>query len=97
MSERSEPNGIDWSLTTWEGNRRVQLEGWASMSLDCILEAQEEMFALSSDLAHQAGDSRRVGRPPDRISTWRNEGPRTWRRADSRFMICRYQVVRRSR
>jgi len=55
VTKRPEPGGIDWSLTTWEGNRRAQLERWASMSLDRILESQEEMAALSEDLARQAG------------------------------------------
>ena len=65
MSERSEPVRIDWSLTTWEGNRRAQMELWASMTLDRILEAQEEMAELSDDLARQSGgDARpRSGRP----------------------------------
>jgi hypothetical protein len=57
VSERSEPDGIDWSLTTWEGNRRAQMELWASMTLDRILEAQEEMAELSRDLARQSGHS----------------------------------------
>ncbi len=54
MTDRREPDGIDWSLTTWEGSRRAQLERWASMSLDQILESQEEMAELSADLARQA-------------------------------------------
>ena len=55
MSERPEPNRVDWSLTTWEGNRRAQMELWASMTLDRILKAQEEMAELSRDLARQSG------------------------------------------
>lgn len=54
MTERSEIEHIDWSLTTWEGSRRAQIERWAEMSLDQILEAQEEMAELSRDLAGQA-------------------------------------------
>lgn len=53
MSEQPEPKAIDWTLTTWEGSRRAQLEDWAAMSLDEILEAQEEMAELSADLARQ--------------------------------------------
>lgn len=56
MSESPKPKAIDWSLTTWEGSRRAQLDGWASMSLDHILEAQEEMAELSADLARQAAN-----------------------------------------
>lgn len=68
MSEASKDDRIDWSLTTWEGNRRAQMEQWASMSLDDILKAQEEMAELSADLARQAGGTRRdpgsPGGPP---------------------------------
>lgn len=56
MTERRDRDDIDWSLTTWEGSRRAQLERWASMSLDRILEAQEEMAELSRDLARQASE-----------------------------------------
>ena len=65
MNERPEPDGFDWSLTTWEGNRRAQLELWATMSLDRILEAQEEMADLCERLARQAGriTARAAGRP----------------------------------
>ena len=54
MTERADRDDIDWSLTTWGGNRRAQMELWAAMSLDRILEAQEEMAELSRDLARQA-------------------------------------------
>ena len=42
---------IDWSLTTWEGSRRAQMELWAKMSLDEIFAAQEAMAELSQELA----------------------------------------------
>lgn len=54
MTERVDPKRIDWRATTWEGSRREQLERWASMSLDEILQAQEEMADLSEDLSRQA-------------------------------------------
>ena len=38
-----QPDGIDWSLTTWEGSRREQLRRWSELSFDEILEAPEEM------------------------------------------------------
>ena len=50
---RRSTKAIDWSLTTWEGNRRAQMERWAAMSLDEILEAQEDMAKISEDLARQ--------------------------------------------
>lgn len=45
---------IDWYVTTWEGHRRVQLEMWARLSLDEVLEAQEEMADLLRELAPRA-------------------------------------------
>ncbi|MBI2263607.1 MAG: hypothetical protein HYU64_00310 [Armatimonadetes bacterium] len=44
-------DSIDWGATTWEGSRRRQLECWATLSLDQILDAQEEMADLSGELA----------------------------------------------
>ncbi len=41
---------IDWSLTTWEGSRREQLRRWSELTLDDILDAQEEMADLASEL-----------------------------------------------
>jgi hypothetical protein len=46
-----QPDGIDWSLTTWEGARREQLRRWAELSLEEILRAQEEMAEISERLA----------------------------------------------
>ncbi len=63
MTDRPEPDFVDWSLTTWEGSRRAQLERWASMSLDQILEAQEDMAELSRDLARQSGGHAAFRRP----------------------------------
>lgn len=45
------PRPIDWSQTTWEGSRRELIARWARMSLDEILEAQEEMADLAQELA----------------------------------------------
>lgn len=46
-----QPDGIDWSLTTWEGSRREQLRRWSELTFDEILEAQEEMAELAEELA----------------------------------------------
>ena len=48
MSEKSD--GIDWSLTTWEGSRREQMRRWSKLTMDEILAAQEEMAALADEL-----------------------------------------------
>jgi hypothetical protein len=56
MTEGIERDDVDWTLTTWEGSRRAQIERWASMPLDRILEAQEEMAALSRDLQRQSDE-----------------------------------------
>lgn len=53
MTEDQNFSSSDWNLSTWEGVRRVQMKVWASMSLDRILEAQEEMADLSRELARQ--------------------------------------------
>jgi len=42
---------IDWDATTWEGHRRRQLEQWAKLTLDEILDAQEEMAELAAQIA----------------------------------------------
>lgn len=54
QTERPDDKRIDWRLTAWEGSRRDQLDRWASMSLGEILEAQEEIGALSAHLSPQA-------------------------------------------
>ena len=42
---------IDWSLTTWEGSRRVQLRRWADLPLENIVAALEEMAEID-DVLH---------------------------------------------
>ncbi len=66
MMDRCARGGIDWGVTTWEGNRRAHMERWVSMSVDQILQAQEEMAEMSRDLARRrqnpgeaAGERRR--------------------------------------
>jgi hypothetical protein len=44
-------DGIDWSLTTWEGARREQLRRWAELPLERIILALEEMQELAEKLA----------------------------------------------
>ena len=46
-----ETDVIDWSLTTWEGSRREQLRRWAELSLEEIIQAQEDMRELSERFA----------------------------------------------
>jgi hypothetical protein len=41
---------IDWHLTTWEGSREEQQRRWAKLSLEEILDAQEEMAKLAEEL-----------------------------------------------
>ncbi len=50
---RTEPDrtdGIDWEALTWEGSRRRQIDRWAKLSLDEILDAQEEMAELAKEI-----------------------------------------------
>jgi hypothetical protein len=52
MSEFKETDGINWSLTTYEGARREQMRRWSRLSLRDILLAQEEMQKLA-DFFHR--------------------------------------------
>ncbi len=62
--QRDIEEDIDWSLTTWEGTRRAQMERWATMSLDEIFAAQEEMAALSQELAGASSKPSPIEQPP---------------------------------
>lgn len=61
MTENDPLDSFDWSLTTWEGSRREQLWRWAQLTLEEIVQAQEEMAELSERLA----DMRRAAGNPD--------------------------------
>jgi hypothetical protein len=51
MSRRpASTEGIDWEATTWEGSRRRQLERWADLTLEEILDAQEAMAELAQEI-----------------------------------------------
>ncbi|CAN5238265.1 hypothetical protein BH24PSE2_BH24PSE2_13620 [soil metagenome] len=39
----TDPEDIDWSVTTWEGSRREQLRRWAALPLERMVAAVEEM------------------------------------------------------
>jgi hypothetical protein len=51
MPEPVQHDKIDWSVTTWEGSRREQIERWSRMSLDEILDAQEQMAELAAEFS----------------------------------------------
>lgn len=55
MVEETDRDRIDWSLTTWEGSRREQIERWAKLTIDEILDAKEEMAELARELAGSKG------------------------------------------
>jgi hypothetical protein len=60
MTENNPLDSFDWSLTTWEGSRREQLRRWAQLTLEEIVQAQEEMADLSerfADMRRQAGSA----------------------------------------
>lgn len=46
-------DGIDWSLTTWEGARREQLRRWAALPLENVIMALEEMQDLAEHFARK--------------------------------------------
>lgn len=49
-------DGIDWSLTTYEGARREQRRRWAALPLKDMIQALEDMESLAT----------RLGPDPDR-------------------------------
>ena len=51
MAENDPLDSFDWNLTTWEGSRREQLRRWAQLTLEEIVQAQEEMADLSEHFA----------------------------------------------
>lgn len=42
----------DWKAATWEGSRREAMRRWATLPLEQILAAQEEMADLAKALGH---------------------------------------------
>lgn len=64
MTDETPEDGIDWSQTTWEGSRREQIERWSRMSLDQILEAQEELADLSREMS-DLGTRARMKQDPE--------------------------------
>jgi hypothetical protein len=52
-------DGIDWSLTTWEGARREQMRRWRRMPLADMIRALEEMQILAEKLAQSSIPSAR--------------------------------------
>jgi hypothetical protein len=55
---------FDWSLTTWGGSRREQLRRWAQLTLEEIVQAQEEMAGLGERLADMRGEARNPALAP---------------------------------
>jgi hypothetical protein len=51
---KEDPDGIDWSLTTWQGSRREQIRRWSELTMDEILAAQEEMEEMAEKLSPEA-------------------------------------------
>jgi hypothetical protein len=48
-------DGIDWSLTTWEGARREQMRRWRRMPLADMILALEEMQVLAEKITQSSG------------------------------------------
>jgi hypothetical protein len=56
MNSDGASDGIDWSLTTWEGARREQMRRWANMPLSELVLALEEMQVLAEHLSDADSD-----------------------------------------
>jgi hypothetical protein len=48
-TDDSQTDGIDWTLTTWEGARREQMRRWGQMPLADMILALEEMQGKRSN------------------------------------------------
>ena len=69
MGEETDRDRTDWSLTTWEGSRREQIERWTKLTFNEILNAQEEMAELARELAGSKGtEPMAAGAHGDRVS-----------------------------
>jgi hypothetical protein len=65
----------DWEKTTWEGQRRYQIKRWAKLSLDEILEAQEEMAGLANEISTARRRPKMSGVVMEKTAAYRT-GPR---------------------
>ncbi len=54
MADKSE-DGTDWQLATWEGANLESLRRWASLPLERIIAALEEMERLNDALQRTPG------------------------------------------
>ena len=55
MPDEAPPaSDIDWSLTTWDGARRQQLQRWSQMPLAEMILALEEMQVLAEKLSRSS-------------------------------------------
>ena len=61
MTSDKKEGSIDWSLTTWEGNRRAQLRQWQKLSLRERLEALEAMNETAAAFAAARHEGRLRG------------------------------------
>jgi hypothetical protein len=61
-TDDSQTDGIDWSLTTWEGARREQMRRWGRMPLADMILALEEMQVLAEKLAHSSGPGQGIAK-----------------------------------
>ena len=65
MPENDPLDTFDWSLTTWKGSRREQLRRWAQLTLEEIVQAQEEMAELSERFADMRRNAGSASATPD--------------------------------
>jgi hypothetical protein len=52
-TDNQETDGIDWSLTTWQGARREQRRRWSNMTLSEMILALEEMQVLADKISRK--------------------------------------------
>jgi hypothetical protein len=55
------PDEIDWTVATWEGNRRRQHEEFRALTLRDKLSIIEQMGEVAAVFSHRAETERRAG------------------------------------
>ncbi len=58
-------DGIDWSLTTWEGNRRRQREAFRALTFRQKVEALERMAEVAALFARSRAGAAKPDRKDD--------------------------------
>ena len=67
MADTRSSDDVDWSVTTWEGNRRAQLRQWCKLSLRERLDALDTMHDLAETFANARAEGRLESSPAESL------------------------------